>query len=259
MKYPKVRLEFDRGMSRACRSMLNLLQCYPGGFSPTSDIILRWGQNTTLQPGRTTVIFDCGYFKRNLSDGDDRHFRLSINEYHPTRLPPAPSDRWDSLGLELEDLWNREGHILLIGRGGKTRKKQGARNGGWEQQALSRIRRVYPERRVVYRPKKSDEKINGASTDSKSTIRRLCHGASLIYTQWSNVGNEGMLYGIPVVSEGGPMSDVCPSKVREGQEPLPREKRYDYLCRLAYWQWSIREIREGLIWPWLMRQIEDRR
>lgn len=257
MNYPKIKLEHS-GFTRIGRNFTQMLKkSYPGGFSDDSDIVLRWGQNTTLDPNKKTVIFDCGYFHRNHSDGENRHFRLSINEYHPTNLPPEKGDRWDRLRIRTEDFYDPSGHVLLIGRGGKTKKQQGKESADWEQRTVKKIQSLLPSKKIIYRPKKNpSDTLEGTITDGESGIKKLCMGCSLIYTQWSNVGNEGILYGVPVVTEGGPASDVCPSRIEDSNGPLSNETRMDFLHRLAYWQWSIKEIKEGAMWPWLMRQIE---
>lgn len=258
MKYPKVR--FERGRcARVGRMVADAIQqSYPGGFSDSSDIVFRWGQDTDLPAGRVTVIFDCGYFRRERKLGDDMHFRVSINEYHPTGLPAADSTRWDALGLSLEDLYKPDGHILLVGRGKKARRKAGTIKPVWETQALEALRTAYPGREIIYRPKKMPwESLKGATTNATSRIRDLCKGCALVYTHSSNVANEAILYGVPAVAVGGPAADVCASELPGGR--LSRGQRADYLHRLAYWQWSVREIRQGVMWPWLLKQIESRR
>lgn len=233
-------------------------QSYSGGFSNNSKIIFRWGQNTSLNQDSDIVIFDCGYFLREYSDKQNRHFRLSINEYHPKNLPPADGDRWDKLGIQLEDLYNPSGHIILVGRGRKTRRQQGGLAPTWEKEAYKKLRTVYPDRKIIYRPKKMEEKIRGCKTDYQTPIRDLCKGAALIYTQRSNIGNEGIVYGIPVITEDGPASDICANNLFHEIYPLPFETRLDFLQRLAYWQWSLYEMKCGEPWPWIIQQVKIR-
>lgn len=258
--FPHVRIIEHRGKSVG-GDVIDLIRNHcPWPRSSDSPIELRWGQQTGFPSDKDIVIFDCGYFSREYKDGQNRHFRISINELHPTNLPPAPGDRFEKLNLELEDLFDPDGHVLLVGRGGKTRRAQSGKHNDWEQLAYKKIMKALPEAKVIYRPKKNTiDKIKGAKLAPASmSIRELCKGCSLIYTQRSNVGNEGLLYGIPVVTEGGPAGDVCQNTITPGMEPLPHDVRLDFLQRLAYWQWSFDEMRNGEIWPWLLEQIEAR-
>lgn len=235
---------------------------WPGEIGEDERLVLRWGQNTKLNPKKDTVIFDMGYFGRDSKDPLKRHFRLSINEYHPTNLPPAQGDRWDKLGLEMKDYFDDAGHILLIGTGRKARiKNTGSAAPIWSTAALKRLKEKYPNKKIIYRPKKNTpgESFEGIVTDYNTSIEDLCKGCSLIYTEHSNVGNEGILYGIPVVTEGGPASDVCPSILPDNPIPLEKDIRLDYLHRIAYWNWSLGEIKKGKLWPWLLNEIERRR
>lgn len=259
--YDTAHITYDSKAGAAKDVIRALKKSWPGEVSESSDLILRWGQNTPLTPGKTLVIFDMGYFGRNAKDPNDRHFRLSINEYHPTRLPSAPADRWELLGLDLKDYFDPDGHILLIGTGKKARiKNTGSAKPIWSTKALKKLQDTYPGKTIVYRPKINTpgESFPGIVTDYDSSIEDLCRGCSLVYTEHSNVGNEALRYGLPVVTEGGPASDICPSELPEDPRPLPERTREDFLHRLAYWQWSINEIRRGDMWPWLFEQIEAR-
>jgi len=257
VKFPAVNF-IHSSATRSGRKLTQVIEnCYPGRISSDSNIDFRWGQNTKLDLSRTTVIFDCGYFYRRLQDRENRHYRISINEFHPTNLPDAPRDRWESLGLKLYSRFDPKGPIILVGRGGKTKRQNGGID--WETKALRKIRKVYPGKKVIYRPKvrrrQRATNLPGCVLDYASTIEKLCDGASLVVTQWSNIGNEALRFGIPVVTEGGPASDICPNEIKLNQEPFSIQYREKYFHRLAYWQWSIREFKEGKVWPWLFEQI----
>lgn len=260
MKFPDVEIIDHKGLSVGIDVISAIKKGWPKNSVKNASIIFRWGQKTLFPDDKNIVIFDCGYFSREYSEKRNRHFRLSINETHPTKLPPAPGDRWQKHGIQLEDLFDPNGHVLLIGRGGKTRKAQGIKGENWEQDAFKKIMKILPESKVIYRPKKNTaDRIKGAKLASpQSTIRDLCQGCSLIYTQRSNVGNEGLVYGIPVVTEGGPAADICSNRITPGMEPLSHDMRLEFLHRLAYWQWSYEEIERGDIWPWLLDQIKLR-
>lgn len=237
----------------------SVAKLFPGEITRSANIRIRWGQNTNIVPGETVVIFDCGYFNREKNFGHDRQFRLSINEYHPTRLPEAPGDRWGRLRISAQNLHDPHGHILLVGRGRKTRIRFGCCSPDWEMEAIQKLKAHYPGRKIIYRPKKNPrERIDGAETNGTSSIPELLKGCSLVYTQASNVGNEAVMYGIPVVTEGGPASDYCPTNIIPNIKPLREAERIDFLHRLAYWQWSINDIKSGAFWPWLFAEIERR-
>ncbi len=259
LNYPDAHIAPYKGVTVGGDVTKILRDTYPGNIDPEADLVIRWGQNTDIPRDKDIVIFDCGYFHRENSDRLNRHFRFSINEYHPKNLPEAPPDRWLKLGIELENLYNPEGHIILVGRGRKTRIQQGSSRPVWEQQAYEKIRSVFPKRKIIYRPKKMPhERIRGTKTDCDKSIRDLCKGASLIYTQRSNIGNEGILYGIPVISEDGPATDVCWRKIDDPLLPLPMDLSLRFLEKLAYWQWSLNEMMAGEIWPWLLSQVQQR-
>lgn len=253
LKLPPVRLDLCR-CAKVGREVVEAIQkYYPGGFSDESKVVFRWGQDTRLPKSENTVIFDCGYFRRERGLRGGMHFRVSINEYHPTKLPAAKAARWNKLNLELKNYYDPNGHALLAGRGRKTRIKSGTSKPDWEIEAIKKIKAAYPGKKIIYRPKKMPrESLPGTTSDSFSSIEDLCRGCALVYAHSSNVANEAILYGVPAFAEGGPAADVCTG------QPMTEAERLDFLHRLAWWQWSVDEVRRGDIWPWLFKQIKAR-
>lgn len=187
------------------------------------------------------VAFDLGYWDRQNS------FRVSVNSEHPR--PEQMLDfgpRWHP--TELRDDFDPNGHIVLVGMGRKSR----IWHQDYERTRLAEIRKAYPKRRIVYRPKPGNESALGIDCEQMTgqNITDVLRGASLVVCRHSNVAIDACIAGIPVVCDSGAAAWLYRSDLNNPRM-VSRDERLMFLQRLAWWQWTREQIMRGEFWPWL--------
>lgn len=203
--------------------------------------------NEHLAAGGRLIGWDLGYWNRE--DSIDFKMRLTIDADHPHRLiRPMPADRLAKDGIRLREDANPDGPIVLIGLGKKQRAYKRFDGQEWERATLHRIREQFPDRRVVYRPKKEEEAPEGLEI-ARGPIDQALRGASLVVCGHSNVAVDACIAGIPVICDDGAAYALykdCPNPTRE--------QRQSFLESLAWWQWSPREA--GQAWTFILEELE---
>lgn len=190
-------------------------------------------RNKQRARGGRTLMFDLGYFDRKKVVG---HVRMSIDHDHPQAFfdrTPSDSSRWEQLGVELREDYAEGGHIILVGLGRKSRSYLNEPD--WEVREFDRIRKQYPGRRIVYRPKPGHPAPEiRCDRDEVSTIQDLLRGASLAACRHSNVAIDATVAGVPFECIDG-------AAMWLRDKPFTPENRLDFLRRLAWWQWTAEE------------------
>lgn len=199
-----------------------------------------------VRSNRRVVLWDLGYFAREKIVG---HLRCSINHDHPQAYLNATSDdpsRWNKLELPLRNDYNPKGPILLIGLGTKSRIYLDEPH--WEADKLKELRRLYPDRRIIYRPKPGhiSPVLNVETASTGTEIQTLLKGASLVICRHSNVACDAILQGIPFQAEDGAAMWLA-------DKPYTAENRLRFLRKLAWWQYRAREAREA--WQFLRPMV----
>lgn len=187
-----------------------------------------------LKEGGHALLFDLGYFSRKKVVG---HLKMSIDHDHPQALldltEPNPI-RWDVHGIKLRTDVDPTGPIILVGMGRKARRY--LKNGdSWEHQALAKIYKRFPNRRIIYRPKTpEDETRLHCDRDADTPIEKLLVGASLVVCRHSNVAVDATIAGVPFECIDGAGAWLT-------GKPFTPEVRLDFLQRLAWWNWKATE------------------
>jgi hypothetical protein len=205
------------------------------------------------------IAFDAGYWNRKLAP-DRRSYRVSVNGFHCpeaiARVPCAGPERWASSGLTCAlSGGNASGPILLAGNGPKTSR---AIAPGWTAAKSREIRRIFNGRKILYRPKPKRPVEGGVDHDgvSSGSIDDAMKGVSLVVCRHSNVAIDACRAGVPVICDDGAAAAIYPKSLRHGEEQQPSyAQRIDFLQRLAWWQWSPIECRDGRFWPWMLDAI----
>lgn len=179
--------------------------------------------------GGRAILWDAGYFNRGKKHG---FMRMSVDTDHPQgwldKTPDEPS-RWQAQGIALREDGDPAGPILLIGLGKKSRSYLRADN--WEARKLAELRKRFPKREVIYRPKpKHPSPALDCRTDQETPIEQLLKGASLVVCRHSNVACDGVVAGVPFEAEDG-------AAMWLKDKPFTPENRLAFLHRLAWWQW----------------------
>jgi hypothetical protein len=209
-----------------------------------SDWLILWGwggreQQRAIakqrQRGGNVLSLDIGYFQRNGGS-----VRMSINGNHPQHLLKWAhcNSRWQRLGIQLEELADEKGHIVLAGLGSKSRTLYNYSGTEWERGALRGIVEAFPDSSVVYRPKPNNkEHLEGARTVSGCDIRDVLRGARLCVVHHSNVSVDCAVYGIPCVASDGAGAFLYPSEIGSERCYPDRVSRLDLLERVAWFNW----------------------
>lgn len=209
------------------------------------------------------ISLDAGYWERSI-DLETRKFRVSIGGFHcPERIFRGPNpgpDRWNESGMTIaEKGGDPDGPILLIGNGPKS-NRIGAAN--WCAEMSRNLREWFPGKTIWYRPKPKrahDEGVDYDALAEKINIDSVLAQCSVIFCRHSNVAVDAARCGIPCGCEDGAGAAIYPKPEIArlyGTAFINLQRRSEFLHRLAWWQWSMAEMRAGLFWPWMLKQLE---
>lgn len=172
--------------------------------------------------------WDHGYVGRQKVTG---YLRMSIDSDHPQQWmdrTPGDASRWLRHGIKLREDASKSGPILLIGLGRKSRAYLNTPD--WERQAYEQLRKRFPGRTILFRPKGEDDTRLPCEQDAATPIEKLLRGASLVVCRHSNVAVDAAVAGVPFEAEDG-------AAMWLQQREYTPENRLEFLKRLAFWQW----------------------
>lgn len=205
-----------------------------------------WQERHKAGGGRL-IGWDLGYWHRDVPQRFS--MRVSLDDDHPYRwIRPEPPSRWDAARIALRNDADPAGPIILVGLGRKQRWVMGLEGQAWEQRTWSRLRKHYPGRKILWRPKKP-EPLGGLVSCYGPPIEQVLRGASLVVCHHSNVAVDACIAGIPVECEDG----AAFALYRNNPSPSIQE-REEFLQSLAWWQWTPQEAVAA--WAYLKDRIE---
>lgn len=176
------------------------------------------------------------------------------------RSDGVPLDRWQDLGIKPKR-WQRRprGPIVVCGQVPRDTQVQHVDHIGWCRKVVN-----YYARRgeyVLFRPHPKIEdpsvyrippRLFDVPKLTQSLNRARC------YVTWNSTsGVDAIIAGVPVIAMN-PGSMAWPVASHSLDAQLRYPSRRQWLASLAYSQWTVEEMRQGLPWRHLMRK-EDRR
>lgn len=187
------------------------------------------------------VCWDMGYWDRETA------MRLAIDGMHPTAAMLAASPTEPRHRITLRNDSKPGGPVLLVGLGDKSAEMLGLRRQEWERKAIARIRKQYPGRKIVWRPKgRYPYPIEGLQMRTGMPIEDALRGCSLVVCRHSNVAIDACIAGIPVDCEGGSAIALYAHGI------APDEKaRAEFLARVSWWNWKPEEAAQA--WQFIKR------
>lgn len=208
------------------------------------------GPDRSRFANRSNVVsFDMGYWDRK---GPDRKYRVSVGGFHcPKLIFKGPDPGEGRRGpMDVAEQVSRDGPIMLVGNGPKS-EAVGAK--GWSVMKLAEIRKTFPGRQIMYRPKPKRPIEYGVKADivSVDPIETALAQVSLVVCRHSNVAVDACRAGVPVVCEDGAAASIYPASLVAYRKQPSIERRQEFLRRLAYWQWSMAECESGEFWTWM--------
>jgi hypothetical protein len=195
-----------------------------------------------VKAGGRLIGWDLAYWDR------DNAMRCTVDHLHPWRLiRDMPADRWESAGISLREDADPEGPIVLIGMGRKSRSQFSMFDRAWERESLKQIKKNYPGKTIIYKPKRPEDLMPGCVTVN-GHIEEALKGASLVVCRHSNVAVDACIAGVQVVCEDGAAKVLYNNDLSNPVNPS-KEARLRFLQNLAYWQWKPSEARDA--WKFL--------
>lgn len=237
-----------------------------------ADVVIAFGLTRFLdihhkaqEDNKPNVLIDMGYWERNHDRYSPKnYYRISMKHPHPIDYimrMEEKGDRFESFGRAIRP-WKRTRsgpHILLADIGQKSYNFFGMEYQSWSKAAAKELQH-YTDRPIIYRPKLSTSTPTGGlpgfqfSNPAKEPIEQALSGAHAIVTYHSNAACNALLQGIPVFIEKGTAKNMGLQNLSLIENPYYPANRETFFHNLAYCQWNVDEMREGLTW----RHIKER-
>lgn len=225
------------------------------GQRTDADVVWLYGLGPALpafemHPGAVRLVGDKGYFDEYVKK--PKYLRVSVNAQQPDkhlRRADHPADRFNALGINVAPVTQRGDYILLCGIGPKQCARHGLQYGQWERETYRKLKAA-TDRPIFCRQKPGNPKIDGIPQIQDGPASAAIRGAWAVVCMTGNIGVDSILEGVPVIAEGGPGSVYHHHPLSEIDtiQPLPPKTRLQALSDIAYWQWTLDEIRNGDLW-----------
>ncbi len=228
--------------------------CFYGLEGNTPEIFRLY--SSAALPEHRAVFLDLGYWGRREGGRWAGYHKVVVNDRHPNRYLlryPMPGDRLAMFHVEPKPLREPGHHILLCGMSDKAARAVGLEPEEWELGTIAELRRL-TTRPIVYRPKpswKGARPLPGTRfSEPGRTLEEDLLGCHALVTRHSNCALEALLAGVPAHAEDGVAALLNCWTLGDVNAPtLPSAAaRLELARNLAYAQWSIAEMREGLPW-----------
>jgi len=226
------------------------------GFQPqksvnSDDLLLIWNRNRYMDPvatmyekaGATVVVAENGYIGQD-PQGRQLYAIALSNHAGAGSWSVGSDDRWSRLGVSCKP-WRRDGgKIVLLPQRGIGNPKY-AMPKDWVRDVTARLRKV-TDRPIVVREHPGKE---------RSSPMPDLEGAWAAVTWASGAGIKAIIGGIPVFHEMGKWigAPAAKSDIRDIENPFLGD-RMPMLRRLAYAQWTLREIQTGEAFECLLQK-----
>lgn len=229
-----------------------------------ADVSVFWGVRYQKLIGSVSsfIVLERGYF-------GDRMINTAagwggLNGRADFRNKNVGPDRWALHGKPLGPVRNHGAYVLIAGQVAGDMSTHGIDLDAWYAETVSKLHEQtqFP---IAFRPHPLS-RTNGApktTTVLNGTLADALRNAAAVVTYNSNTGVDAALAGVPVyTADRGSMAwDVAAHKLSDlfngvASERL-KEGREKWVNELAYCQWTLDEIREGLAWQHLTRHGDE--
>ena len=203
--------------------------------------------------GLDVIVLETGFVNRG--EGETHHYAAGLNGLNGRadyRNKGMPDDRARLLDVGLKP-YNQRENIVLCGQVPWDASVDKTDHVAWLRDSAEKLRES--PRKVVFRPhpQASLPPIDGCSYSTRPLTEDL-RDAWAVVTFNSNSGVEALIAGVPVFAsdEGSMVWDVCNRSFEDIESPaLP--DRTQWFNDLCYAQWTLDEMKEGLVWKHLFR------
>lgn len=244
---------FDTGLKRLGYKLVS-----SGRATDRRDLLILWnrqgqGEAQALdweEEGGTVIVCENGYLGRDAND--HQFYAIAVHGHNGSGwYPVGESDRFASLGIELE-AWraNEKGHVLVCGQRGIGSKTMASPH-GWEAKTVARLRAMGFDK-IRLRKHPGREK-------PETTLQQDLQGARSCVIWSSSSGLRALQAGIPVcycaphwIASGAAVRGL--DGVRAPM--LDDASRLAAMRRVAWAQRSIEEIETGEPFATILENIE---
>jgi len=232
---------------------------------PNTDVAIFYGLAVGLgrilqdyrQSGRKAVYCDLGYWTRRIRSRHDGYHKLAVNDRHPTDYfmrKDHTTERFERHGVPILPYRAMGRHILVAGMSAKAALAEQLKPNDWEERTIARLREL-TNRPIIYRPKPNwtgASHISGSTMDRDTPLPVALRNCHAVVTHHSNVAIDALLAGVPVFCEKGAASILSSGDLSRINRPRLMPGRGRWAANLAWCQWNVREIKEGLAYQYLI-------
>jgi len=215
----------------------------------------RWSAYVIAQ-GKPVIVIERGYL------GERKHTWLAVGNGGLNGLAnfgndDVPSDRWEQYWAQDVKPWKKSGnYAIIMGQVPKDSSLYGMCPYAWArsiyQSAVDKFKRVYFRPHPDAKPLPADFDLPLMTGDLNDAL----DGASCVITYSSNSAVDAVMNGIPAITmHRGSMAWNVSS--HDFKEKLYKGDRDEWGARLAYAQWHIDEIKQGLAWKHIRKTLRD--
>lgn len=197
------------------------------------DPIAVWGQlrgaKELLAKSRHFYRLDHAYVGRL------EYYRMTRNDFQPSRIKERPADRWETLQRKFHlrmGPWRKGKHILVTLSDQRTYDFFGV--GKWGDFIKSEIKK-HTDREVILRPR-----------ESKVSLGEQLRDAWCLVTFSSNTVIDALLAGVPVFPLGPSIArPMGLADVSQIESPIYPENREEFFRHMSYCQFTNEEFKSG--------------
>lgn len=244
-----------------CDEYINMFAA-SAGVSPVAEFEYRDSKNPIVLRGilkhkimkrcwednRDFYYMDSGYAGNNTSSynplGLKLWHRIVKNDLQHSNIIPRPADRWQRLGIELQD--RRYGRKIIVAvPDEKPCRFYGINWLDWVENTVNTIKQ-YTDRPIVIR-QRAPNRIDRVATDPLVNV--LQDDVHALVTFNSNAATESVIAGVPAFTlapthAASPVSNLDLSQI-ETPYWADQDKRQAWANHLAYGQFHVQELRDG--------------
>lgn len=200
--------------------------------------------------GKKAVLFDLGYWGRHNGGRWNGYHRIAINGYHAVPTEEIyQADRLAKLGVPLKEFNNTGSKVLLCGQSRKAAWVYNMQPEEWELQAIQRIRKYFSGE-IVYMPKGSWKEARPLpeTTYYEGDLENILPECLMVVSHHSNSSVHALVAGKPIITDDGIAKQFSNDYSDMLFPKFPtNEERQQFLNQVAYWQWTVPEIRSGVM------------
>lgn len=202
------------------------------------------------------IYIDLGYWGRRKRSRYDGYHKLALNSRHPTayfQARPHGPERFKVHDIPIKR-WRKSGkHIIVAGMSAKAAAAEGFQPNQWERRTIADLQRL-TDRPIIYRPKpnwREARPLPGSEFGINQSLEEALRNCHAVVTHHSNVAVDALLAGVPCICPQGAASVLSGTELMEIENPPMPDGREQWAYDLAWTQWSIAEMKEGMAFRYL--------